>query len=93
MVWSNITLENISDYGIDIQQDYLNGGPTGEPTNGVIIDGVTLENIHGTVAGGGKGCYVLCGDGSCSNFVVGDVQVTGGSGDSCNYSDLCEAGA
>ncbi|MCJ1444392.1 MAG: hypothetical protein MMC23_004894 [Stictis urceolatum] len=93
MVWSNITLENISDYGIDIQQDYLNGGPTGEPTNGVIIDGVTLENILGTVAGGGKGCYVLCGDGSCSNFVVGDVQVTGGSGDSCNYSDLCEAGA
>jgi polygalacturonase len=28
--WSNIQVSNISDYGIDVQQDYLNGGPTGE---------------------------------------------------------------
>jgi polygalacturonase len=27
--WSNIQVSNISIYGIDIQQDYLNGGPTG----------------------------------------------------------------
>jgi polygalacturonase len=28
--WSNIQVSNISIYGIDIQQDYLNGGPTGK---------------------------------------------------------------
>lgn len=30
--WSNIQVSNISIYGIDIQQDYLNGGPTGKRT-------------------------------------------------------------
>lgn len=30
ITWSNIKVSGISDYGIDIQQDYLNGGPTGK---------------------------------------------------------------
>lgn len=28
VTYSGITMSGISDYGIDIQQDYLNGGPT-----------------------------------------------------------------
>lgn len=28
VTYRNITLSGISDYGIDVQQDYLNGGPT-----------------------------------------------------------------
>lgn len=28
VTYENITLSGISDYGIDVQQDYLNGGPT-----------------------------------------------------------------
>ncbi|KAL9115373.1 MAG: hypothetical protein Q9227_000694 [Pyrenula ochraceoflavens] len=84
ITYSNIALSGITTYGIDIQQDYLNGGPTGTPTNGVTIDGVTMSNVTGTVAKG-KDYYILCGDGSCSNFVFEDVSVTGGSGDSCNF--------
>lgn len=35
VTYSNIKLKDITEYGMDIQQDYLNGGPTGKPTNGV----------------------------------------------------------
>ncbi|KAE8387409.1 glycosyl hydrolases family 28-domain-containing protein [Aspergillus alliaceus] len=41
ILYQNITLSDITEYGIDIQQDYLNGGPTGEPANGVTISIVT----------------------------------------------------
>ncbi|KAB8254345.1 putative endopolygalacturonase D [Aspergillus pseudonomiae] len=82
--YENITLSDISDYGIDVQQDYLNGGPTGEPTNGVTIANVTFVDVTGTMSDG-QDYYILCGDDSCSNFVFDGVDITGGSGDSCNY--------
>jgi len=78
-------LQNISTYGIDIQQDYLNGGPTGDPSNGAIITGVTMTNITGTVESDAQDYYILCGDGSCSDFVFNDIDITGGTNDSCNF--------
>ncbi|KAL2841425.1 putative endopolygalacturonase D [Aspergillus pseudoustus] len=86
IVYENITLENISDYGIVVQQDYLNGGPTGEPSNGVSITGVKFVDVTGTMSDG-KDYYILCGDGSCEDFTFEGVDITGGSGDSCNYPD------
>ncbi|KAF2757030.1 glycoside hydrolase [Pseudovirgaria hyperparasitica] len=86
IVYTNIKLSNISDYGIDIQQDYLNGGPTGVPTNGVTIKGVTMSNITGTATSDAKNYYILCGSGSCSDFTFNGISITGGTGDSCNYS-------
>ena len=85
ITYKNILVSNISDYGIDIQQDYLNGGPTGHPTNGVMITGVTMKNITGTASSDAKDYYILCGDGSCSDFVFNDIEITGGSGSSCNF--------
>lgn len=35
VTYSDIILDGNTDYGLDIQQDYLNGGPTGSPSNGV----------------------------------------------------------
>ncbi|PNS17241.1 Endopolygalacturonase B [Sphaceloma murrayae] len=85
ILYRNITVSNIDIYGIDVQQDYLNGGPTGSPTNGVIIQNVLFENIHGTAATVGKNYYVLCGEGSCSNITFKDVSITGGGKpSSCN---------
>ncbi|KAJ7023998.1 putative polygalacturonase [Mycena alexandri] len=84
--WSNIQVSNISIYGIDIQQDYLNGGPTGTPTNGVIINGITMSNITGTAASSAQNYFILCGSGSCSNFDFVNVAITGGSDDSCNFT-------
>ncbi|KAK7178918.1 glycoside hydrolase [Paraphaeosphaeria sporulosa] len=85
ITYRNIELSNITTYGIDIQQDYLNGGPTGEPTNGVIIKNITMENIHGTVTGKAKEYYILCGDGSCSDFTFNNIHITGGKNSSCNF--------
>jgi polygalacturonase len=87
VTYQNITLEGITKYGVDVQQDYLNGGPTGSPTNGVVIQGVRLIDVRGTVTGSGSyNYYVLCGEGSCSDFEYQGVSVTGGGkGGSCNY--------
>ncbi|KAJ9623456.1 hypothetical protein H2203_005716 [Taxawa tesnikishii (nom. ined.)] len=84
ITYQNIYIENASIYGIDIQQDYLNGGPTGTPSNGVIITNITMTNVTGTATSGAKDYYILCGDGSCSDFTFNDVHIAGGSGDSCN---------
>lgn len=84
--YENIQLKGISDYGIVVQQDYLNGGPTGDPSNGVTIKNVEFVDVKGTMSDG-KDYYILCGDGSCSNFSFDGVSITGGSGDSCNYPD------
>ncbi|KAF1849566.1 glycoside hydrolase family 28 protein [Cucurbitaria berberidis CBS 394.84] len=86
ILFENIRVENISIYGIDIQQDYLNGGPTGNPTNGVIIKDITIRNITGTATDKGRDYYILCGAGSCSNITINDVDVRGGGVPSaCNF--------
>lgn len=86
IIYQNITVSGITDYGIDIQQDYLNGGPTGDPTNGVTISGVTFTDVTGTATDDAKDYYILCGSDSCSDFTFSGVSITGG-GDtsSCNY--------
>ncbi|KAF2659044.1 glycoside hydrolase family 28 protein [Lophiostoma macrostomum CBS 122681] len=89
IVYQNIALSNISSYGIIVEQDYLNGGPSGTPTNGVTIKDVVFQNVTGTVTSKAKDYYVLCGSGSCSNITFSEVKVTGGTGDSCNYGSLC----
>ncbi|KAF1979351.1 glycoside hydrolase [Bimuria novae-zelandiae CBS 107.79] len=85
ITYRNIEVQNISIYGIDIQQDYLNGGPTGIPTNGVIINNITMQNIHGTVQSKAKDYYILCGEGSCSDFTFNNIAVSGGTNSSCNF--------
>ena len=45
VTYEDITISNISDYGIVIEQDYENGSPTGTPTNGVPITYLTLSNV------------------------------------------------
>ncbi|KAF8435615.1 glycosyl hydrolases family 28-domain-containing protein [Kalaharituber pfeilii] len=49
--YADITLKNITKYGIVIEQDYENGSPmaTGKPTSGVPISNVTLKDVKGTV--------------------------------------------
>ncbi|KAL9054446.1 MAG: hypothetical protein Q9162_004168 [Coniocarpon cinnabarinum] len=78
VTWSGVKMSGITDYGIVIQQDYLNGGPSGTPTNGVTIDGVTVSDVTGSVTSKAQEAYVLCGTG-CSNFKFNGVSLTGGS--------------
>lgn len=89
ILYRGITMSGISDYGLDVQQDYLNGGPTGEPTNGVTIANITFEDVTGTVEGDAYSYYILCGSESCSEFEFTNVAITGGL-ESCNYpSNTC----
>lgn len=87
ITYSNIVLSGITDYGIDVQQDYLNGGATGDPTDGVTISGVTFTSVTGTMSGSdSESYYVLCGSDSCSDFTFTDVDITGGEVTStCNF--------
>jgi polygalacturonase len=85
ITYKNITVSGIGTYGIDVQQDYLNGGPTGTPTNGVSISGVSFMDVTGTANSSAKDYYILCGSDSCSNFSFSGVKITGGTNDTCNY--------
>lgn len=88
ITYSSMALTNTSTYGIDVQQDYLNGGPTGDPSNGVSIENVRFRNVTGTAMESAFDYYVLCGSGSCKDFVFEDVKVVGGGkGASCNYPE------
>lgn len=78
VTYKDITLSGITKYGIVIQQDYKNGSPTGTPTNGVPITGLTLNNVHGSVDSKGTEVYVLCASGACSGWDWSGVKVTGG---------------
>ncbi|GIC91863.1 uncharacterized protein Aud_008317 [Aspergillus udagawae] len=86
VTYANIRIQNASIYGIDVQQDYLNGGPTGNPSNGVRIENVSFRDVSGTAASSARDYYILCGDGSCANFTFENVDITGGGvNSSCNY--------
>jgi polygalacturonase len=78
VTFSNIQLSKISSYGIVIEQDYENGSPTGTPTTGVPITGLTVEKVTGSVESSATNVYILCGDGSCSDWTWSGNDVTGG---------------
>lgn len=55
----------------------------------MIISDIKFIDVTGTVDSGAYDYYILCGDGSCSDFTFEDVDITGGSS-SCNYpSSAC----
>ena len=81
VTYTGITLSNIAKYGIVIEQDYENGSPTGKPTSGVPITGLTVKNVEGTVKSSGKDVYILCA--ACSGWTWSGVAVTGGKKGAC----------
>lgn len=76
--YTNIKLSNISKYGIVIEQDYENGGPTGSPTTGVPITNLEVSSVTGSVASSATEVYILCGKGSCSNWKWSGNSISGG---------------
>lgn len=91
--YTDVTLTNIVKYGVVIQQDYQNGNPTNIPTNGVPITDVTLKNVKGTMSSDALQMYILCGDGSCSQWNFTEVSLEGGkTSDKCtNVPDAVAA--
>ncbi|CAG7935386.1 unnamed protein product [Penicillium nalgiovense] len=82
VTFSNIELSNIAKYGIVIEQDYENGSPTGKPTTGVPITGLTVEKVTGSVESKATPVFILCGDGSCSDWTWSGNDISGGEASS-----------
>ncbi|KAF7121778.1 hypothetical protein CNMCM5793_009331 [Aspergillus hiratsukae] len=76
--FEGITLKGITKYGIIVEQDYENGSPTGNPTNGVKVSDITFQKVTGTVDSSATDVYILCGSGSCTNWTWSGVSVSGG---------------
>lgn len=86
VTYSNIALSNIKEFGIVVEQDYLNGGPSGTPTDGVLVENIHFENVAGWAVPAASDYYVLCGQGSCEGISYKNVHITGGKAlSSCNY--------
>ncbi|CAG9827641.1 unnamed protein product [Diabrotica balteata] len=87
VTYNNIHLLSISYYGVNVQQDYQNGGSTGHAGNNIQIKNLNLHNVQGTMTGSNSmPVYILCGSGSCSNFIWNGVSISGNKKhSSCNY--------
>ncbi|KAL2844287.1 glycoside hydrolase [Aspergillus pseudodeflectus] len=86
VTYSGITLSSINKYGILIEQNYNGGDLHGDPTSGIPITDLTIENITGSgaVSSDGTNIAIVCGSSGCSDWTWDNVDVTGGEDyDSC----------
>lgn len=90
MTYQQITLADISKYGILIEQNYDGGDlDGGTPTSGIPITSLVLDNISGgaAVESSGYNIVIACGSSGCSDWTWTDVTVSGGK----TYSDCTNA--
>ncbi|BFZ56039.1 hypothetical protein PYCC9005_003081 [Savitreella phatthalungensis] len=72
--WSNVQINNAK-MGLVIQQDYQNGGSTGNPGGGVPVSNLLATDISGSVTD--QQYHVVCA--SCTNLQVSNVKLSGGT--------------
>ncbi|CAH1100344.1 unnamed protein product [Psylliodes chrysocephalus] len=78
ITYSNIQLYGITNYGINVQQDYKDGSSCGVPTNNIPIKGLKMSKITGTMSGSNSvAVYVMCGSSGCYNFNWSGVSISG----------------
>nr|ADU33342.1 endopolygalacturonase [Gastrophysa viridula] len=83
VTYRNIQIIDVTQRAIEFRQDYLDNG---HPKNNIVIDGLTLDNIYGTVTGNAVAVYINCGSGSCKNWNWSGVKITGAkTKDYCNF--------
>lgn len=76
ITYRNIVMSGGDTYGIVVMQSY--NGVDGQPTNGVNITNVVLQNVTGSVLPEAVNVYVECGVGTCRDWTWNGVSVTGG---------------
>ncbi|XP_023015831.2 polygalacturonase [Leptinotarsa decemlineata] len=88
ITYKNIKLEGITNFGINIQEDYKDGEGTGIPANNIKIVNLIISNISGTMNGkDSKPVQIICGDTGCANWQWSDIYIVGNSTPSyCNYA-------
>ncbi|XP_050299868.1 polygalacturonase-like [Anthonomus grandis grandis] len=89
VTYKNIKLSGITNYGINIQQDYKDGKSTNSPSNNIPITHLNLQSITGSMSGTSKSMpvYILCGSKGCSSWTWSGVSITNGKkSNSCNFT-------
>ncbi|KAJ8970502.1 hypothetical protein NQ314_001201 [Rhamnusium bicolor] len=90
--FSDCTVTNsrngITNYGVNVQEDYYNGGSSGTPKGNIPITGLVLKDIKGSMTGSSSmPVYILCGSNGCSNWKWSGISITGSKkANSCNYT-------
>ncbi|KAL7410346.1 glycosyl hydrolases family 28-domain-containing protein [Mrakia frigida] len=75
------TVIGATEFGVIIQQDYLNGGPTGSPSSDIPITNIKFLGAENTVnvIDGALQVKVLCGNGTCGgDWDWSSLTTTGG---------------
>ncbi|CAG9864910.1 unnamed protein product [Phyllotreta striolata] len=87
ITYTNIKFQGLTNYGINVQENYKGGKSSGSPVGNIPIHGLKLNNIRGTMTGkDSEAVYVLCGSKGCDNFNWSGVSITGAHKSSyCNY--------
>nr|CCJ09445.1 glycoside hydrolase family 28 protein [Phaedon cochleariae] len=82
--YENIKLSGIANYGVNIEQDYEKGKPTGIPKANIPITGLSITGVSGSMTGkNSKAVFILCADGGCRNWSW-DVKISGAhEGNNC----------
>ncbi|KAI8615636.1 glycoside hydrolase [Chytriomyces sp. MP71] len=75
VVYENLHFDNVGHFGVAIQQDYLNGGPTGKPISKTLISNIKVINVKGSVQNGAKSTYILCAPAMCNGFHFEGVHI------------------
>ncbi|OJJ95684.1 hypothetical protein ASPACDRAFT_1907323 [Aspergillus aculeatus ATCC 16872] len=76
VTYQEITLSEITEYGIIVEQNYDDTSEAA--TTGVPITDFVLDDVQGTVESTGTDIYIVCGSGSCSDWTWTDVSISGG---------------
>lgn len=77
--------EGIKKYGINIQQDYKNGGSSGTTNDNIPIRNLVFDNVQGVVENSAVGVYILCDKNGCFDWKWSNVEVYGEKKDDCNF--------
>nr|XP_023027645.1 polygalacturonase-like [Leptinotarsa decemlineata] len=78
VTYKNITLYNIRNYGMQIQQDYPNHD--GRPVGNVPIRGLIITDFKGTMTGKNSvPVEVVCAAGACSDWIWSEIKISGNS--------------
>nr|ADU33253.1 endopolygalacturonase [Sitophilus oryzae] len=89
VTYKNIKLSGITNYGINVQENYANGGDSGDPLGNIPITNLNLQSVTGSMSGGSSSMsvYILCGDGGCSNWAWSGVSISSAKkSNSCNFT-------
>nr|ADU33355.1 endopolygalacturonase [Leptinotarsa decemlineata] len=87
VTYENIYMAGITNSGINIQQDYANGGSTGILNNNIPITSLTLTNVTGHVVGKkALRVKIYCANEGCFDWKWSGVEVLGGrQKNQCTY--------